>query len=168
MKIETLLDFNFVSRSNFKLDFLLLWLLPEKKRVENWKLLCLKPESKLSLSLILMMIIDFWKNVTEGDIIITCTDFLTMNVFAHRGVVVAHTSLLSTFRVPTTIRNMQFTTPYYLLIIKGKKHINWWLSNFHCNNVTGVKWRKNMVSLLPLMPVIKKFCSPIPTITHLY
>ena len=51
----------------------------------------------------LMMIIDFWKNVTEGDIIITCTDFLTMNVFAHR---VAYTHLaLSTFR------NMQFAVP---------------------------------------------------------
>ena len=43
LRIEIPSDFGFMSRSNFKLDFLFwLWLLPEKKRVENWKLLCLK------------------------------------------------------------------------------------------------------------------------------
>ena len=97
------------------------------RKKKSWKLkIAVSEKQYIEVVTALMMIIDFWKNVTEGDIIITCTDFLTMNVFAHR---VAYTHLaLSTFR------NMQFAvpTPHFSNSDNtSQKHI-WWLSNFHC------------------------------------
>ena len=124
LRIEIPSDFGFMSRSNFKLDFLFwLWLLPEKKRVENWKLLCLK--------------VSFYSHSHDDNRLLEKRDRGWHNHHLHwlshdecfctPPELSSGTHLAEYF---SRIRNMQFTTPY--LIIKGKKHINWWLSNFHC------------------------------------